>query len=124
MVHLGGSADTGKIQRDEEEILKVIINKVKEFIEYNTKSLTENIGKKTNSKKLSNRLSTLNVSLRNQDVYEKVLRCHNCNCCFGKNGSTLTDITELVDLNTEEKYVQKLRDHWTKLARITRKHLN
>ena len=69
-------------------------------------------------------LLSLNVSLRNQDVYEKVLRCHNCNSCFGKNGSTLTDITQLVELNAEEKYLQKLRDHWTKLARITRKHLN
>ncbi len=67
MVHQGGSTDTGKIQRDEEEILKVIISKVKEFIEYSTKSLAKNIGKKTNSKKLSNRLS---IAVNGKTVFQ------------------------------------------------------
>ena len=57
MVYPGSSADTGKIQRDEEEILKEIIDKVKKFIEYITNSVVDNIGKKTPKKKLSNRLS-------------------------------------------------------------------
>ncbi len=59
MVDPGDSANIGKIQRDEEEILKEIIKKVKEFIEYSTKSLAQNIGKKTSNKKLSNRLSII-----------------------------------------------------------------
>ncbi len=59
MAYTGDSANIGKIQRDEEEIFKEIIKKVKEFIEYSTKALAQNIGKKTNSKKLSNRLSII-----------------------------------------------------------------
>ncbi len=59
MVAPGDSANIGKIQRDQEEILKEIIKKVKEFIEYSTNSLAQNIGKKTNTKKLSNRLSII-----------------------------------------------------------------
>ncbi len=59
MVYPGDSANIGKIQRDQEEILKEIIKKVKEFIEYSTNSLAQNIGKKTNTKKLSNRLSII-----------------------------------------------------------------
>ena len=59
MVYPGDSANIGKIQRDEEEILQEIIKKVKEFIEYSTNSLAQNIGKKTNTKKLSNRLSII-----------------------------------------------------------------
>ena len=69
-------------------------------------------------------LLSLNVSLRNQDIYEEVLRCHNCNACFGKNGSTLTDITQLVDLDAEEKYQQKIDDYLAQLPKIARKHLN
>ena len=59
MVDPGDSANIGKVQRDEEEILQEIIKKVKEFIEYSTKSLAQNIGKKTSNKKLSNRLSII-----------------------------------------------------------------
>ena len=59
MVYQGGSPDTGKIQNDEEKILQEIIDKVKKFIESSTNSLAQNIGKKTNSKKLSNRLSII-----------------------------------------------------------------
>ena len=59
MVYPGGSADTGKIQNDEEKILEEIINKVKKFIEYTTNSLAQNIGKKTSKEKLSNRLSII-----------------------------------------------------------------
>ncbi len=59
MINPGSSADTGKIQRDEEEILKQIIDKVKKFIEYTTNSVVDNIGQKTPKKKLSNRLSII-----------------------------------------------------------------
>ena len=69
-------------------------------------------------------LLPLHVSLRNQDVYEEVLRCHNCNSCFGKNGSTLTDITPLVELDAEDAYQQKIDDYLRQLPKITRKHLN
>ena len=55
----GDSANIGKIQRDQEQIIQEIIKKVKEFIEYSTNSLAQNIGKKTNTKKLSNRLSII-----------------------------------------------------------------
>ena len=76
MAYRGDSANIGKIQRDEEEILKEIIKKVKEFIEYSTKSLAQNSGKKTNSKKLSNRLSILvngkTVFQSNMNQQEKI----------------------------------------------------
>ena len=76
MVYPGSSADTGKIQRDEEEILKEIIDKVKKFIEYTTNSLAENISKKTPKKKLSNRLSIIvdgrTVLQSNMNQQEKI----------------------------------------------------
>ncbi|MDJ0534763.1 MAG: hypothetical protein QNJ70_20160 [Xenococcaceae cyanobacterium MO_207.B15] len=76
MINPGSSADTGKIQRDEEEILKEIIDKVKKFIEYTTNSLAQNIGKKTSKKKLSNRLSIIlngrTVLQSNMNQQEKI----------------------------------------------------
>ena len=76
MAYRGDSANIGKIQRDESEILQEIIKKVKEFIEYSTKSLAQNSGKKTNSKKLSNRLSILvngkTVFQSNMNQQEKI----------------------------------------------------
>ena len=76
MVYPGSSADTGKIQNDEEKILKEIIDKVKKFIEYTTNSLTQNIGKKTSKKKLSNRLSIIlngrTVLQSNMNLQEKI----------------------------------------------------
>ncbi len=69
-------------------------------------------------------LLPLNVSLQNQDVYEEVLRCHNCNSCFGKNGSTFTDITHLVDLRAEDAYYKKIDDYFKQLPKIMRKDLN
>ncbi len=76
MVDPGDSANIGKIQRDQEEILKEIIKKVKEFIEYSTKSLAQNIGKNTSKKKLSNRLSILvngkTVFQSNMNQQEKI----------------------------------------------------
>ncbi len=76
MINPGSSADTGKIQRDQEEILKEIIDKVKKFIEYTTNSLVENVAKKTPKKKLSNRLSIIvngrTVLQSNMNQQEKV----------------------------------------------------
>ncbi len=76
MINPGSSADTGKIQRDEEEILKQIIDKVKKFIEYTTNSVVDNIGKKTPKKKLSNRLSIIvggkTVLQSNMNQQEKI----------------------------------------------------
>ncbi len=66
MINPGGSADKGKIQKDEEDIIKEILKKIREFINRTSNYLSNNLKKNNNDKKLDS--DKISITLNGESI--------------------------------------------------------
>lgn len=56
--------------------------------------------------------------------YNTILRCHDCNICWGFNSFEITNVTHYIDLQAEENEQHQIDLYHTNLRRMTKKYLN
>ena len=56
--------------------------------------------------------------------YSDILRCHDCNICWGFNGSGRIDVTNYIDLQVEDEAQRRIDKYHDELRKSAKKHLN
>lgn len=67
----------------------------------------------------------LNLNLSWQiEGYSDILRCHDCNICWGFNRLGSIDVTDYIDLRAEDEEQRHMDKYHDELRKSAKKHLN